>query len=430
MMASSIFPFSRMNAGRLALAATIVAGLALPACSGADNGDPTATVPAPTETATTAPSPTATATVTPEPTATATLEPTATATATATLTATPEPTATPTPEPTATAEPTVVALPDGGGELRILGKAIHEIVPGDDAGNVLYAITAVGISRSRDGGRTWTASGDTQEGRMVVALNDPDVLYAGDFAPCAAGGEGALMTRSTDGGFTWEEFAGGLGVRPLLVEAGQSSTVIGSDCSPQISTDGGQHFTGLDGAENFDVYAAASSDPESLTDHIVVLGVSEGGTGRLILYDLSGQRPSFEGELVEFFGLGAVAWSGGRIVVATPTGVGVSDDNGATWSWSRAGLEDATYSVNPLEEPVPDDEAGQPFGFTVVAIHPEDPDRIWIGGQVGAFVSEDGGQTWAQLGDDSAIDSLVVAAGVDRVYVSSDGGTRAWGIGE
>jgi photosystem II stability/assembly factor-like uncharacterized protein len=163
---------------------------------------------------------------------------------------------------------------------------------------------------------------------------------------------------------------------------------------------------------------------------MVVLGVAEGGTGRLFRYDLSGDEPEFDGELTEFFGLGAVAWSGGRIVLAAPTGIGVSDDDGETWTWSRAGLEDVTYSVNPLEEPVPQDEVDLSLGFTVATIHPENPDQIWVGGQLGAFYSDDGGQTWTQLGDNSQIDSLVISTTANRVYISSDGGTRAWAINE
>lgn len=419
------------NTGRTLTVLAIAGGLLLTACSGQDNDDPTATVPPPTATATAEPAPTETPT--PEPTATATLEPTATATMTATPTL--EPTATPTQEPTATptVEATEVPLPGGGADLRILGKAIQQIVAGDSEGSILYATTAVGISRSRDGGRTWTASGDNQEGVMVAALNNPEVLYAGDYGVCAAGSPGVTMTRSVDGGFTWAEFVNGRGIRPLLVEAGQQSTVVGSDCTLQLSTDGGQNFNAMKGHGNADIYAAASSNPEALDDQMVVLGVAEGGTSRLFLYDLSdlsGQRPTVEAELTEFFGLGAVAWSGGRIVLATPTGVGISDDAGETWTWSRAGLEEATYSVNPLEQPVPQDEAGLSLGFTVAAIHPDDPGRIWVGGQMGAYASTNGGQTWTQLGDDSAIDSLVVSTTANRVYISSDGGTRAWAIDE
>ena len=79
-----------------------------------------------------------------------------------------------------------------------------------------------------------------------------------------------------------------------------------------------------------------------------------------------------------FFGIGAVAWSGGRIVLATPTGVGISDDAGETWTWSRAGLEDVTYSVNPLEEPVPQDEVDLSLGFTVVAMERGDRPSIAV----------------------------------------------------
>jgi hypothetical protein len=51
---------------------------------------------------------------------------------------------------------------------------------------------------------------------------------------------------------------------------------------------------------------------------------------------------------------------------------------------------------------------------------------VWAGGELGAWRSADGGQTWTQLGDNSRIDSLVVSTAAGRVFVSSDGGTRMW----
>jgi hypothetical protein len=130
--------------------------------------------------------------------------------------------------------------------------------------------------------------------------------------------------------------------------------------------------------------------------------------------------------LATFFGAGAVVWDGDRIVLATPGGVGVSLDNGATWTWSRAGLEQVTYSVDPLTDAVPAGEQGKAFSFSVVRVDPTDPQRLWAGGELGAWRSADGGQTWTQLGDNSRIDSLVVSTAAGRVFVSSDGGTRMW----
>ena len=406
----------------------------LVACSGPnEDSEPTATAPAQEPTQAPDSGATATATAAP-PTPTSTPEPTSTTAPTGTATSEPRPTATPPPQPTATqgttatTEPAQQALPSGGAEVRILGKPISEIVQGNNEGEVLYAITPVGISRSRNGGGSWTASGDNQEGEVIVSLNNADVLYAGDEGGCARGGTDTPLVRSTDGGQTWETFPRGVGVRPLLIEAGMSSTVIGTTCQLVISVNGGQDFSPLPGERGFDAYAAASADPDGLSERIAVISVSEGGTSRLWWLDLSSVEPRDGGDVVDFYALGAVARRWDRMVVATSTGVGVSDDDGESWTWSRDGLEDVTYSVNPLDEPIPDDEGGQPFGFSTVVLHPGDPNQMWIGGELGAFHSSDGGQTWTRLGDASAIDSIVVSTATDRVFVSSDDGTRAWTI--
>lgn len=412
--------------------------LLVAACSGADSRDPTQTQPAPAATDTAEPSPTPTEqptetptppapTATPEPaeepTATPTPEPTATPTVEPTPT--PEPTATPTPTPT----PTEVPMPSGGAETRVEGKAITGIVAGDDDGIVLYALTSAGISRSDDGGRTWVASGSVQPGTMVASLNNPDVLYAGENGGCAVGPSETVLRRSVDGGVTWQTFAAGENIRPLLVQAGQQSIVVGTSCVLEISFNGGQSFTQVleQDALNHDVYDAVSRNPDALDDEILVLGVSEGGSGALFKYHMRpNAAPSLIGTVIEFYSLAGVAWHGNRIVLATSSGVGVSDDNGTTWRWSRVGLEDATYSVNALTDPIPVGEQDKSFFFRHVSINPSNPDLIWIGGFHGAFWSDDAGWTWTQAGDDSRVDTLVMSGETQRVYVSANGGTRSW----
>src|SRR5688572_23844874 len=156
--------------------------LLLAACFGADNGDDvdaTATQPAAAATTTSVQiPPTATVTtVPPTATSTATIAPPVTATSAPPATATTVPATATTAPPAATATATAIPLPSGGAELDILGKSIERIVPGDAAGTLLYAITSGGISRSNDSGVTWVASGSVQEGQLVAALNNPDVLY-------------------------------------------------------------------------------------------------------------------------------------------------------------------------------------------------------------------------------------------------------------
>lgn len=408
----------------------LVAALGASACSGpgdeGDEGDPTATVEA---TITTAPAaPTATE---PAPTVEATA--TAPIPATATIAPTESPTVVPTAEPTATpepeeptAEPTEAPiLPTGGAETRIVGKPILSTFPGDASGTTLYAVTSSGLSRSADGGTTWFASGDTQEYPTIAALDEPQALYAGDNGNCAQGVSDVAPTYSEDGGVSWFQLESGIGNRPLVAEW-STNTIVGTDCRLQVSYDGGASWDSLAGITNSDVYAATPVTPGTLTDGLLVLSNGEGGTSTVWLVDVSGIAPSVEAELTTFYGFGAVASSGGRMIVAAPDGVGISNDGGASWDWSRDGLEAVTYSVDPLQEEIPEDELDALFGFTLARFDPEDPDRIWIGGALGVFWSTNGGGSWAQLGDNSAIDSLTVSTESYRVFVSSDGGTRVW----
>lgn len=397
------------------------------ACSGPGGGDdPTATaVIEPTA----EPTAVATETATSEPEPTATLEPEPTATATAT----PEPTATATPEPEPTETPVPpTPTPDipvpsaGGAEFSIEGKAVTQVIRGNSEGSILYALTSAGISKSIDSGRTWFASGSLQEGEIIVALNNPDVLYAGERGSCGRGPSDTPLTRSTDGGREWETFDAGEGIQPYLAEAGQTSTVVGSDCGLQVSTDGGQSWERIEDLNGLDFFDAAGSG-DTLDAEIVAIGVSEGGTGQLFLVNMSDPAsPQVVSAIAEFYAAGAVDWHGSRIVLVTSTGVSVTDDKGANWRSSRAGLEDSTFSVDPLTEGIPEDESGQDFNFTIAMIDPTNLDRIWIGGAQGAFLSTDAGATWRRVGDITATESIVVSPDAERVFVSANGGTRVW----
>lgn len=406
--------------------------IALAACTGPgddDSVEPTPTVdqaavdPTPEPTETPQPEPEPTETPEPEPTETPEPEPTAT------FTPEPEPTETPvppTPEPTVTPTPQPAVPQAGGAELRIEGKAIIQVIAGNDEGSILYALTSAGISKSVDAGRTWFASGDLPEGTIIVALNDPDVLYAGERGSCGMGPSDVPLERSTDGGRDWQTFAAGEGIEPYLVEAGQQSIVIGSACGLLYSTDGGQSWDTVDDSEGLDFFAAASSGA-TLDDEIIAVGVTEGGTGRLFLIDMSEPgNPLIVDAIAQFWGMAAIDWHGDRIVISNATRTGVSDDRGANWRWSRDGLEGATFSVDPLLEGIPEDEAGENFNFTTARIDPNDPERIWIGGAQGAFLSTDGGQTWRRVGDVVEIDSIVISDSAERVFVSAAGGTRVW----
>ena len=315
-------------------------------------------------------------------------------------------------------------MPAGGAELRILGKAVERVIAGNADGTMLYAVTSAGMSRSDDGGRTWTAAGVVQPGTTIVSLNNTDVLYAGAHAPCAIGGDGATLTRSTDAGQTWNEFDDA--VEPLLALAGTHTRVVATRCALALSDDGGQRFIDVSATTNYDTTSVASND--ATLNKIVVLGTSEGGTTLLRELDIASiQRRDRSGRARHLLSAPALSlgmqiclsWQPPKVLASALT-------MARRWQWSRAGLESVTFSVDPLTDAIPPAEQGKSFGFSTVALNPQDGSQIWIGGPNGAWRSVDGGQTWSQLGDNSGIDSLVVSSADQRVFVSSDGGTRVW----
>src|SRR5262249_17422939 len=136
-------------------------------------------------------------------------------------------------------------------------------VQGSGDGNVLYSLTATRVLRSTDGGKTWVDTGPRQPGEMVVAGNDPNVLYAGQRNDCQGNPSTTPLVRSTDGGASWpDSFPNTEGVRPLLVNAGQSSIVIADDCNLLFSDNGGQTFTSVQPlGTGYLPTSAAASDP-------------------------------------------------------------------------------------------------------------------------------------------------------------------------
>jgi hypothetical protein len=319
-------------------------------------------------------------------------------------------------------------LPTGGGELLLFGRPVEQIVAGDDTGSVLYALAGTRLARSPDGGVSWFAQGPAVPGRLTPALNDPDVVYAGDLGSCAISVLATPLSASTNGGRDWIEMDGAAGIMPLLVDAEEPTVIVGSNCTLQLSYDGGATWKFVPTTSNYDVRVAASRT-RSLAGEIAVVGTSEGGTGTLWKFDLSTPGTVVDGGvLATFWGAAGLTWAQERMVLATATGVGVSDDGGVTWSWSRLGLEDATYSVDPLTTDIPSSETGKTVGFQLAAIDPNDFHHLWVAGTAGLFTSSDDGATWARLGSISKVDSLALSDASNRVFASADGHTYVWAL--
>lgn len=330
---------------------------------------------------------------------------------------------------TAMPTPTDEPLPTDGAEMRIDGDAITMIIQGSDTGRTMYAIAGGAFWRTNDGGRSWSEAGDGDVDNVQVAINEQNVIYTGDRGGCGRGFSFQDFRRSTDAGRTWESVEASADFEPMLAyEASGAAYVYGSSCGLSVSVDGGSTWQAVPDLNGEEIFAVATERTDPMTQ-IVVVAATEGGTGRLFLFDTSDPaRPLFIGALAQFWGDAAVDWRDGRIVLAHAHLVGVSDDGGETWNWSRNGLDDATFSVDPLFEPLPESEM-EPFRrFDIVRIDPTNRDRIWIGGSRGAFLSTDGGETWERVGDDVAITGIVISTLTDRVLISSAEGTRLWNL--
>lgn len=415
------------RAALLSLIAFISAALA--ACSGPlDDGDgeepstPTAAgVPTSAVTATERP------TVLAASTSTETLEADGTGTVSPTSTATSSPRATQ--AFTAAPSPTGAPLPTDGDELLIDGQPVALIIPGGDNGRTLYAATGEQLWRTNDGGLTWSEAGSGQHGPIIVALNEQNVLYSGDKGSCGRGESDFPFQRTSDAGRTWETVPANANIQPLLAyEAQGNAYLYGTDCGMQISRDGGDTWTRIVDLNGEEVFAVVTqrSDP---MEQLLVVAATEGGTGRLFLFDLAApDQPTFAGGLTQFWGDAAVDWRDGRIVLANAHQVGISDDTGMTWAWTREGLENATFAQDPLFEGIPLD-LQEPFpGFRHARIDPTSRDRIWIGGNRGAYLSVDGGRTWTLIGEPEPVTGLALSTVTDRVFISYADGTRLWSL--
>jgi photosystem II stability/assembly factor-like uncharacterized protein len=256
-------------------------------------------------------------------------------------------------------------------------------LPGDCR---LYLGTGDGLRTARLTNDGLEVTDSTVEGKAVRAISvdpdDPDDVFVG----CGLRGWGLYHT--SDGGSTVEslgfddEWVWGVARHPV-----DTGTVYVGTEPPMVyrSTDGGETFEALDGVDDL-----PSRDDWTFFHDPFHAGHVHG-------FALDGRRPD-------------------RVLAGVEHGALLrSTDRGKTWSEALVGSD-----------------------VHRVAVHPDDPDRVYAATGSGLHVSDDGGRTWDHPDGLSGayLHGLVFHPGDDRMYAyaasedspvhRSDDGGRSW----
>ncbi len=324
--------------------------------------------------------------------------------------------------PAASAIPSLVASPSGAvtsSPLMLNGQRALSVVAPDATAPVQYAMSGDTLYRNADG--TWNEVGPWDRVYSLLAdPTNPRVLYSGGHAGCAVGGPAIPLRKSSDGGETWQTLLTGQNVRPIIVDPRDPQIIYGERCSLAISINGGQTWTDYAMTPSFDVSSISLAGTQ-----LYVLITSEGGTSRIRSVDVKEPaNPQIGDDLREFWGGGTVIASTQRIIVGEPHGIDISTDGGQSWSFSRAGLESVTVSVNALTQPIPNDELSRKFGIYVLAVDPENTSHLLAGTIRGLYGSQDSGKTWSRVAsiDEVQVNDLQFAQNGAVLYVTTENG--------
>lgn len=309
----------------------------------------------------------------------------------------------PTSTPDVNVAPTATETPSGD-RLLIDGVPILHVIVPDESQGPAYGMTADWLFRRS--GSDWEQTGAVADGRVVLADGlVPEQLYRGNHGGClpqAATAEIAFET-SADSGATWTVQPEGANVRPLLADPVLVGTVYGSDCGLAISHDSGVTWIRLDPMPAFPIVDVAVDGTL-----LYVLGVSVEDDGRLQIIDLSApDDPVADAVVLEAVGLRALDALDGRVVVGGVYGVYVSDDGGVNWSESRLGLEAVTRGDQRPHQRGTAASSWDAIGVLAIELMPKNKHRMLAGTPSGLYVSQDDGATWVRYDEVSVAEPIL-----------------------
>lgn len=262
---------------------------------------------------------------------------------------------------------------DGGESWQILSREARFCGHGDrqQMGTVLavdprdprtlWAATCLdGLLRSQDGGGTWQAMGLEGEFFHTLLLgSDGQTVYA---ASQAVEDRPGGVFRSVDGGVTWERLLEG-DVRSLALDPHDPSRLYAAHFRQGIlrSADGGETWT------------PANAGLEPYLEHLRLVAVAVAPSAPNILY-AAGREPFGETD----------RWWRFR-----HPGEFRSDDGGETWRPLPESVEANVDTTGWWQS-----KGWFSFHPNVLAVDPQDPQRVYFSDYYGVWRSADGGANW------------------------------------
>ncbi|MGH9362771.1 MAG: hypothetical protein ACRD2T_12725 [Thermoanaerobaculia bacterium] len=350
------------------------------------------------------------------------------------------------------------AFAGGVPATRVEGLAVHPRVPA-----LVYAATEDGLFRTTDTGASWVRVGGDPGRQAVVAVaidpRSPRIVYAARFA-------GAL-SRSEDGGATWTDGDDGPhGVWSIAIDPTRSRTVyVTAQGGPFKSTDRGATWAPIHGGLPPGLpRGTIFLDPRRPTTLFLAISSYQGGLFRSTDAGAT-WRPSASG--LGRGGVVALAFdsAGGPVYAATGLdGVFASTNGGVTWRPARAGLEgflvwdllatrfgllaatlgQGVFSSSDRAATWQASNQGlTALVVTGMAVGDQNPPRLYAGDpEAGLFKTADRGAHWLRLKLDLALEgseltgpvevdprlALTVYAGILGGFARSDNGGRRWQI--